>query len=147
MPMPDAIGTRIIGTWKLVSWTYTDDQGHTVPYLGNGAEGILMYDQHGYMNAQLMRGGRAPFAMPGFADGTPEETWVAFNSYLAYYGRYYETQPGEIIHEVEGSLFPNWVGQRQVRYATVIGDRLTLHTLPIATQQRKIVFYISWQRL
>jgi len=145
--MPEAIGPRIIGTWKLVSWTYTDDHGNTVPYLGEGAQGILMYDSQGYMNAQLMRAGRPPFAKPGFAEGTAEETWHAFNSYLAYYGRYYEAQPGEIIHEVEGSLFPNWVGHRQVRYATVIGDQLTLHTLPIAAHERKIVFYITWQRL
>jgi hypothetical protein len=145
--MAEAIGTRIIGTWKLVSWTYTDDLGHSVPYFGDGAQGILMYDAHGYMNAQLMRAGRMPFAKPGFADGTPEETQQAVNSYLAYYGRYHEAAPGEIIHEVEGSLFPNWVGHRQVRYATVIDDRLTLHTLPIAVQERKIVFYITWQRL
>lgn len=145
--MPEVIGTRIIGTWKLVSWTYTDDQGLTVPYFGDGAQGILMYDTHGYMNAQLMRAGRSLFARPGFAEGTPAEAQGAVNSYLAYYGRYYEAQPGEIVHEVEGSLFPNWVGHREVRYATVIGDRLTLHTLPIAAQERRIVFYITWQRL
>jgi hypothetical protein len=145
--MQNLLTPQLIGTWKLISWIYTDDLGETVHYFGEDARGILLYDACGYMSAQLMRAGREPFREPGFARGTPDETRRAFHSYFAYYGRYYEKKPGEIVHVVEGSLFPNWVGQREVRYATVKDDRLTLYTLPIAAEDRKIVFYITWERV
>jgi hypothetical protein len=45
---------KIIGTWKLVSWTYVDAEGNSFDFFGADSDGILMYDKHGYMNAQLM---------------------------------------------------------------------------------------------
>ncbi|MFZ6010022.1 MAG: lipocalin-like domain-containing protein [Bacteroidota bacterium] len=137
----------IVGTWKLVSWTYQNEAGEEVEYFGKNSTGILMYDAHGYMNAQLMKPRRNKFVSDSISGGKPEETNEAFHSYLAYYGKYHEEQPGEIVHLVEGSLFPNWVGNRQVRYASIEGDRLIVSTPPIPAQGRDIVFRITWQRI
>lgn len=141
-----SIKEEIIGTWKLVSWVYHDESGKTIDYLGKNAVGILMYDRNGYMNAQLMKADRAAFASDSISGGTPDEALGAFNSYLAYFGKYEEGEPGEVIHTVEGSLFPNWMGNKEIRYGKIAGNVLTLHTPPIPAQGREIVFYITWER-
>jgi hypothetical protein len=136
----------IIGTWKLISWTYKNEHGDDVDYFGRNSTGILMYDASGYMNAQLMKENRAPFVSDSINGGTPEETRDAMNSYLAYFGKYYEANPGEMVHIVEGSLFPNWVGKKEIRYGQIKGDKLILSTPPIPAGGSNIVFYITWQR-
>ncbi len=144
--MNQSLKEQIVGTWKLVSWVFENEHGETVHYLGPNASGILMYDRNGYMNAQLMKGDRALFASPSINGSTPEEAHRAFNSYLAYFGRYYEDKPGEVVHIVEGSLFPNWMNHKEVRYGRIEGDLLILSTPPIAAYGRDIVFYITWRR-
>lgn len=145
--MKESLKEKIIGTWKLVSWTYENEHGETVHYLGKDATGILMYDRNGYMNAQLMRASRPKFASGSISGSTPEEAHAAFNSYLAYFGKYYEAEPGEIVHVVEGSLFPNWLGNNESRFGELHGNRLILHTPPIPAAGREIVFYITWERV
>ena len=141
-----SIKEEIIGTWKLVSWVYENEKSEIIHYLGEGATGILMYDKNGYMNAQILKANRSPFASDSISGGTPNEAHGAFHSYLAYFGKYYEDKPGEVVHIVEGSLFPNWMGNKEVRYGRIEGNVLILHTPPIPAQGREIIFYITWKR-
>lgn len=145
--MKESIKEKIIGTWKLVSWIYYNETGEAVHYFGEHADGILMYDENGFMNAQLMKAQRVPFKSDSISGGTHVETHDAFHSYLAYFGRYYEDNPGEVIHIVEGSLFPNWIGNKEVRYGRIQDDLLILNTPPIPVSDQKIVFYITWRRI
>jgi hypothetical protein len=145
--MASAIRKKIIGTWKLVSWTYKNEKGEVVHYFGKTVSGILMYDKNGYMNAQLMRALRPEFNSEAIAGATSQEAHEAFNSYIAYFGKYYEPKPGEIVHDVEGSLFPNWTGNKQVRYGKVIGDTLILRTPLIPVKGTDIAFSVKWKRV
>ena len=142
----ETLGSKVVGTWRLVSWVYENEQGEVVHYFGEGATGILMYDDKGNMNAQLMKAERPVFTSGAISAGSQTETYEAFMSYLAYYGKYYEPEPGVIIHLVEGSLFPNWLGDKQKRYARIDGDFLIISTPPIAAKDREITFYITWKR-
>lgn len=144
--MTESIKDKIAGTWKLISWTYNDGDGKTVDYFGDNPTGVLMYDMYGNMNAQLMKSNRANFASDSFNSGSGDETSEAFLSYLAYYGKYYETAPGEIVHQVEGSLYPNWVGMKQIRYARIEGNRLMVSTPPIPSSTGSTVYVIEWER-
>jgi hypothetical protein len=145
--MAEFIRKKLVGTWKLTSWTYNNHMGETIPYFGENATGILMYDKHGYMNAQLLKGGRSFFDSAALDGGSPQEIYEAFHSYIAYFGRYEEHQPGEITHIVEGSLFPNWIGNRQLRYGTIKKDCLVLKTPPILVKNTAMVFSVSWKRV
>ncbi len=145
--MASFIKDKIIGTWKLVSWQYEGENGEIIDYLGEKPVGVLMYDENGLMNAQLMRSSRPNFAQEAISGGTLEEMGQAFGSYLAYFGSYIEKEPGAIVHTVIGSLFPNWIGHQETRYGQIEGDNLILSTPPIPALGRDIVFYIRWQRV
>jgi hypothetical protein len=145
--MKESVKDKVVGTWKLVSWTYVNEKNELIDYFGKDATGILMYDIAGNMNAQLMKAGRVSFASDSINSGTAEESKHAFHSYLAYFGKYYERAPGEIIHFVEGSLFPNWIGMEQLRYAVLTGNVLQVSTPPVPTQTGETVFTVTWERV
>lgn len=144
--MQEFIKDKIIGTWKLVSWKYTNENNQALDFFGEKPCGILTYDTSGYMNAQLMKGDRSNFISESLTGGSDEEIKQAYLSYASYYGKYYEKSPGEIIHIVEGSLFPNWVGHQEIRYGKIKDEYLTLSTPPIQAQGKEIVFTVTWIR-
>jgi hypothetical protein len=145
--MAERIGNKIIGTWKLVSWVAVDEKGNETDFYGESPVGILTYDQAGYMNAQLMKSGRKNFTADSLYGGSLEENSRAYMSYAAYFGKYYEVSPGEFYHEVEGSLFPNWVGGTETRFAKIEGECLFLSTSPIITDDNKKIFFrVKWKR-
>src|SRR4249920_573523 len=80
---------KFIGAWRLVSAEFRAEDGTVAesPY-GPEPQGLLMYDAHGSMSAQLAQKGRSPFAIADRMAGTPDEIRAAFQSYQAYYGRY-----------------------------------------------------------
>jgi len=144
--LKDSILTEIVGTWKLISWKYKDEEGKEVDFFGENPQGILMYDKEGYMNVQIHHQNRLNFQTEGLVDGTREETERGFKSYVAYYGKYYQEEPGIITHRVEGSLFPNWESDIQKRYAKISGNNLTLSTPPLASGDKKVNFTLEWIR-
>jgi hypothetical protein len=144
--MNDSIKDKIVGTWKLVSWIFRNEKNEPVNFFGDNPSGILMYDRSGYMNAQLMKPGRSNFVSESLSEGTLQEIQQAYLSYAAYWGKYYEKTPGEIIHIVEGSLFPNWIGHEEIRYGKFDGEHLILSTPPIKAQGKEIVFHVTWKR-
>jgi hypothetical protein len=144
--MKESVKDKIIGTWKLVAWKYLDGDKEPADFFGENPLGILTYDASGYMNAQLMKSARANFTSESLTGGSAEEIKDAYLSYAGYWGKYYERTPGELVHEVEGSLFPNWVGHDEIRYAEITGDTLVLSTPPIYAQGKKSVFHVTWKR-
>lgn len=144
--MHEYIKEKIIGTWKLVSWKYKGEDNQLFDFFGESPQGILMYGASGYMNAQLMKAERSNFLSESLTDGSLEEVREAYLSYAAYYGKYYENSPGEIIHIVEGSLFPNWVGHQEIRYGQINGEYLILTTPPIHAKGKEIIFIVTWRR-
>ncbi len=141
-----SIKSQIVGTWKFVSWVYQDENNKTIHYFDTEAIGVLMYDENGNMNAQIMKSGRKGFISDAISGGTPDESKNAFDSYLAYFGTYYEASPGKVVHKVNGALFPNWLGNEEIRYGAIVEDKLIITTPPISTPQGNIVFTITWQK-
>ena len=83
------------------------------------------------MSVSLMKPGRAPFETSWLFEGTPAEKVAAMETYAAYAGRYeVREQEQKVIHHVEFSLFPNWIGTAQERFYRFEEDRLVLYTEP-----------------
>jgi Lipocalin-like domain len=68
-----------------------------------------------------------------------------FSTYLAYCGRY-EVEGDVVVHHIEMSLFPNWVGGDQRRQSELSGDKLVLRTPPMELGGDLIVNELRWIR-
>ena len=67
-------------------------------------------------------------------------------SFLAYAGRY-SFLGDRVIHHVELSLFPNWVGSDQERWVELVRDRLTLSASPVLLADNQQVARLVWERV
>jgi len=137
---------RLVGTWRLVRWENRDTDGTITYPLGLDAQGYIMYNPDGYMSVLITRSDRPALEAGDMGGGTDEELARAAATCVAYCGRY-EVRPGRVVHYVETSLFPNWVGTTQERFLDLKGSLLTLSTAPLlyAGQERKA--YLVWQRV
>lgn len=134
------------GTWHLVEWTVTVDDTVTRPF-GGQAEGLLTYTDDGRMWATLQRKDRPSLGTGTLAAATAEQRGAAAAGYLAYAGRY-TVEDGRVTHHVEVSLFPDWVGDDQMRLIgwTDEGD-LVLSTPPEKTAAgRTVINRLRWRK-
>ncbi|HLG86542.1 MAG TPA: lipocalin-like domain-containing protein [Alphaproteobacteria bacterium] len=137
---------KFLGTWRLVSWTIPDEGGVPRHPLGSDAKGLLSYAPDGYMFAALMASGRPRFLGGDPLGGTAEECRAATHGYHTYCGRY-RLEKDAVVHTVELSLFPNLIGQEQVRYYRFDGDRLLLSTPPLLRNGLSGVAQLVWERV
>jgi Lipocalin-like domain len=135
----------LIGTWRLVSWENRSVDGQVSYPLGEDAVGYIMYNQDGYMFVAIMRPNRAKFPTGDLLSGNTEEKAQAAGTYVSYCGRY-EYRGDTVLHHVELSLFPNWVGVDQERLVEVRGNRLTLSTRPILLGGSQRTAHLVWER-
>ncbi len=137
----------LVGTWRLVSWENRSvaDGGVSHP-LGRDAVGYIMYGRDGYMSVVISRPDRARFAAGDLLGGSAEERAHAAETYVSYCGTY-EFRGETVVHFVELSLFPNWVGAEQERLVEVAGDRLVLSTRPILLGGVLSTASLTWERV
>lgn len=137
---------QFVGAWKLISWVHIREMGTAYFPMGKDALGHLVYSKDGHVSVSLMNSERKPFFSPALFGGTGEEKSRAYESYISYSGRYF-VEANKIIHVVELSLFPNWVGTRQERIYEFEGDRLILTSPPFEVNEHKLeTARLIWQR-
>ena len=138
----------LIGTWRLLSWenrSVEEDAQISYP-LGEDATGYIMYNQDGYMFVAIISPYRLKFSGGDLLSGTPEEEAQAEETFLSYCGRY-ELGEDRVIHQIELSSFPNWVGVDQERLMELRENRLTLSTHPILMQGKQQSAHLIWERV
>lgn len=139
----------LIGTWHLETWVSLVDDGTEAKPMGPSPEGLLAYAPDGTMITVFGRaeGDRDRFATDDLTGGTTDERSAAFSSFIAYGGRY-AIDGSTVIHTVEVSLFPNWVGTTQRRHWTLDedGERLTLVSPPITVGGQTRTQRLVWRR-
>jgi len=137
----------LLGTWKLVSCVgYWSDGRVTYPY-GENPAGMLVYDEQGHFSGQIQGQGRPLFESGNLLKGTPEEIKAAFEGYVAYYGTYeVDEEAASLTHYVQGSLFPNWVGDTQTRLYAFKDGKLSLTTPPFVGKRNQLTLTLVWER-
>lgn len=137
---------RLIGTWQLVSCQLisSDDQV-TYPY-GKDAIGYLIYTKDKYMSVNIMVANRTKFNTEELVGGTIKEKAIAAETYLSYCAKY-EVQKDKVIHYVEASLFPNWIGVVQERFLVLEGKKLALTTPPFLVNGKQKAAHLIWERV
>jgi hypothetical protein len=135
----------LVGTWRLVEWTASVDGTVTRP-MGGNVEGLLTYTADGHMWATLQRKDRQLLDTGTLAAATAAQRAAAAAGYLSYAGRY-TLNRGSVTHHVEVSLFPDWVGDDQLRLIDWIEGDLVLSTPPETSHSgRTIVNRLRWTR-
>jgi hypothetical protein len=121
--------SHLIGVWKLRSCLRTFKDGRTEHPFGEQPVGRIEYDKAGRMSALLMRPGRHSTLPPGMElDKAPnEELRDAVTGFVAYFGSYeIEEATQKVVHHVEASLSPSWVGTDMKRGFRFDAGRLIL---------------------
>jgi hypothetical protein len=136
----------LVGTWRLVSWETRSLDGQIGYPLGRDAVGYILYNQDGYMSVAISRPDRPKFAAGDLLGGSTEEKARATGTYVSYCGRY-EFRGDTVIHHVDLSLFPNWVGVEQERLVELTDDQLTLSTRPMLLGGILQTAHLIWERL
>ncbi|MFJ8933008.1 lipocalin-like domain-containing protein [Streptomyces sp. NPDC102364] len=100
----------LIGAWRLVSFEELDDDTGATSEgpLGAGPCGRLIYTRDGHVSVNMMRG----------ADPGPVP-------YMGYAGTW-RLDGSRVVHRIEVTARPDWVGTEQSRKATLEDGRLTL---------------------
>jgi len=136
---------KFVGSWKLISIEGLNQAN-------NGkAVGMITYDNSGHMSVHIVRGNRPAFP-EGRARATDKEKAAAFDSYTAYYGTYtFEPDNHIVIHHLEGSITPGQIGQDNIRYFELEGNRLTLSVANDGKGGRlahkDTVAHLTWEKL
>ncbi|HEX2290516.1 MAG TPA: lipocalin-like domain-containing protein [Pseudonocardiaceae bacterium] len=144
----DTVNARgaLVGGWRLVSWENRATDGQVTYPMGIDALGALLYTADGRFSVTISRRGREGFAAGDLLSGTGEEKARAVEGFVAYAGRY-SFHGDRVIHHVELSLFPNWVGSDQERWVELAGNRLILSASPLLLAGKLQVPRLVWERV
>jgi hypothetical protein len=124
----------IIGAWRLVGIDYSGPNGALAdPVFGPNPQGIIIYDQSGWMSVQIVTANRPAIARPATRTSrvvTPDDAKlaaVAFDTYYAYFGTWdYNADTSVITHHLNSSLLPYETGLEYRREVTFDGVHLKL---------------------
>jgi hypothetical protein len=113
----------LLGRWRIVEWVQRYDDGRDRYPFGSDPQGFIQYD-HQRMFCFVCSAGRRP--LPGTQWDVPEaDRAAAYSSCFAYSGTY-ELIGDQVLHRVDLSLNPNWVGTTQRRRALLRDGRLVI---------------------
>ncbi len=153
---------EFIGTWKLVSWESKSSDGKISQPFGQNPVGYLTYTEDRHMSVAIMKKNRLNIEI------TSQELtkarlvflkpWLLVNglkyvkatlrylqasaNYISYSGKY-QIKDNKVIHHVEISLFPDWVGIDLERQFEFFDTKLLLITPPLGGQPQ----YLTWERI
>lgn len=139
----------LLGSWRLVTWeSIAEDDGEVSRPMGETPEGLLSYTAEGRMLVLIGRSDRPRSSDDDFFGGSTAERAAAAESFVAYGGRF-EVAGDDVLHHVELSLFPNWVGstQRRTMVFGADGDTLELTSPPFVLGSVLRTQRLRWSRI
>ncbi|MEO1610930.1 MAG: lipocalin-like domain-containing protein [Pseudomonadota bacterium] len=113
----------LIGVWRLVSFTAKDEADVTSEPFGPAPSGRLIYLADGIMSAHLGADDRPPLLDMG-ASGA-ERALSAMRSHFSYAGRW-RLEGDRVLHDVDMSISPDWVGAVKARDVAFDGGDMIL---------------------
>ena len=137
----------LIGTWRLVSVSSTNDKGNVNNAIyGLHPAGLITYTADGRMSAIITYDGRKALSVNDRLAAPVEERAAAFSTMVAYAGTY--TFTGEkVTHHIEINAMQSDVGSDYVRSVTFQGDHLILKTPPVMRGGELLTLELVWERL
>jgi hypothetical protein len=119
----------ILGDYELLSWSAERKDGSKFYPYGPEAVGSINYLENGRMSLHLMQTGRIPLESNVVSMPTVDDAVEVFQNYMGYSGDYSIDSSGSaVIHHIDISSYPNWIGLHQKRFFSFSGDTLKLQT-------------------
>lgn len=128
-----------------MSWENIDRDGKTTFPFGEHPVGYLLYQADGLMSVTMMRDFRPHFESPDILRGSNAEKSSAYETFLAYAGRY-TIGDGIVMHHIEVCSFPNWVSTEQEREMVFAGDHLILSGSAMELDGSEQIARLRWIR-
>ena len=138
------LGKQIQGNWTLVS-IYNELEGKKTDVFGANPRGLMILTPEGRFSLIIMKASLPKFAANNRVKGTAEENQAVVEGSIGYFGSYQVTDDKEqkVGMKIEGSTFPNYDGQDQIRIMTITGDEMKV-TNPTAGVGG--TNYLVWKR-
>jgi len=138
----------VVGVWKLLRFEFQAADGRIMYPFGKEARGSFIYTKSNRFSVQLMNVNRPRFAISDQQQGTVEETLASYRGSISYFGTYKVDEENKIIiHQVEGSLFPNMEGTEQIRYFELKENILQLRTPTFKVAGEVTFGILLWERI
>jgi hypothetical protein len=134
------------GTWRLEAIELRNTRGVTTQPYGKNPTGYIMYLEPDRMAVAFGNGNRPAFATEDMLGGTEQEKSAAFESFVSYCGTFHVGEKS-VVHRIDVSLFPNWVGTSQERLYRFEGNTLDLSTLPFLIKGEQQTAHLIWRRV
>ena len=136
----------LVGAWRLDDWTIEYDDGRPSSHpFGDDARGLLIYAAGGAMSVSVTRAERARLSRENVRTAPEAERAAAFDTYFAYAGRW-RLEDGQMIHEVDQALNPNFITTAQPRRIEHHGDRLILSAAQQTASGATMKNRLTWRR-
>ena len=143
---PADVASRLVGAWRLVSWTQRLADGTTRPDPRN--VGYIVYSDAGYVCYASMAANRPRWASANNPTGAEAVATmgVPFNSYCARVEVH--ADEGFILHHAEVDKSPNMIGFARKRWFTFQGsNRLALRMDPSELAPPVVESTLLWERV
>ena len=143
----------LVGAWTLIDALTIQNDGQVGLYDGfpKPYTGLIVYDPTGMMSVQIARGRPHLPDNRDFNDLTVDQRLAYLGSYVAYFGRYeFDPEDSIVTHFVSSALNPSrGIGNGSVarRKVMLVGDVVTLTTIPQATSKSGSYSVLKWQRI
>ena len=139
---------KFVGRWNLGSWVRKSRDGDTSYPFGVHGLGHIGYTTDGFMSATMMAANRSFIGVSLDKLALKPRYMMAIIRYLkaATYVNYsgsYNIVGDTVIHHVEASLYPDWVGTDLVRTYVFAGDQLTLR----AEDSPGVIHELVWEKV
>lgn len=146
---------ELVGSWSLASRVTTTIDGKvlTDPGLSATPKGVLIYDRHGHVAAQLSRPGRTVEMLAEECHEAEKvtgtnDTAQTILGYDAYFGTYIvDAKAGMVTHHLDSALFPGDIGKAIKREFTIAGDSLTIKFHTTLRDGTPVVRTLVWARM
>lgn len=123
--MTASVRQRAIGSWRMISLGVGDGPGRIEPY-GPSPNGLMVITADGWFTISITRPDLPRFASGNRERGTAEENRAVVQGSIAYFGTYaIDEASSTITCRIEGTTFPNYLGETQVRRLIFEGDTIT----------------------
>jgi hypothetical protein len=146
LPVAPSTAHDLVGTWRLRSFEMRDEHGNIAYPFGHETGGFITYTTDGRMSVQFGNAQRADLRYDDWLGATVEEIERSARGFFAYCGTY-EIRGNQVIHRIEWSLMPNWIGGEQQRFWELDGNTLSITTPPLRLEGRPQVSALVWERL